>query len=1057
VTFTSTHPAPRRVTAVFVVGLIALSVLEPAGSYGQATAEREGSAGAAEPKAAADTLNFANGLLLQKHYARAAEEYGRFLKEVPTGPDAAEAHLGLAKARLFLNPPKYLEARRHFEEFRQMAPDHPYAPSALFRVGETSYLSRDPRELPAARAALEQFTASNPGHRDLESAWPYLGDVCFRMGDLPKARLAYEQSLVTAPLGRLADRARYGLAQTLAAQGEFDAALKIFTDLVDREALGWADLAQFQIGQAQTKAGRDAEAIAAFESLERAYPRSALVRESRLRRAEALARLSRYDEAETLLRPLVSDPSQDLAAQAAYALGNAQLERGRAAEARTTFDEALKRFAGMPLAPALWFRSGDAALKEGKANLARARYLKVAEVAPDDPWAADALIRAADLALKAREFAAAQGVAASLSSRYPNSPLVAQAHLLEARAAFAGGQAKAAISLLNGLLANDKPSAEIAQAARFDLGQAYRADGQADKANEILEALAKTPAAPVATDAQFSVGQMHFEAGRFAEAIPPLEKYLAGKPRGDVADHALAYLAVARMELDQGDAALTALEQLSSRFPKSKTLVPTELRLADAALTGRQYDRAADLFRRAAEAAANDPKLKARALSGVAWALLEDGKPAEAAASFSARLEAASDDALAPQDALARGRALEEIAKTDEALTAYAFVSERYAKSNQAGSADLARARLLAKTAHFDEAARVFSGYVQSHPQGGGEGEGLDSILAEWGWALLDAKKLDAADRVFARLLSDFPNSPKAADARLNLADSAYKVKSYNDVPRLLEPLVAAGSQADSFLVQSALYLMGRTCMARLDWPGAARIFERLVTEYPEGQFHREARFWKAEVAFQADDAKTAETEFAALLATTPAEGGVEAEAWIQTARLRRVQSLILLERWKDALGQADALKVDSPQHRQMAEIDYARGRALQGLAEFDAARAAFQAVIDTRKGGDLAARAQFMVGETYFHQKNYSQALRELLKVDVLYNAPTWQAAALLEAGKVYERLAQWTDAAEIYKKLRDKFPNDRNAAEASSRLDAVQKQADARKDQSGAAERGQ
>src|SRR6185312_10744863 len=104
-------------------------------------------------------------------------------------------------------------------------------------------------------------------------------------------------------------------------------------------------------------------------------------------------------------------------------------------------------------------------------------------------------------------------------------------------------------------------------------------------------------------------------------------------------------------------------------------------------------------------------------------------------------------------------------------------------------------------------------------------------------------------------------------------------------------------------------------------------------------------------------------------------------------------------------------------------------------------ARAAYQAVIDARKAGDLAARAQLMRGETYFHQKNYHEALREFLKVDILYDAPQWQASALLEAGKVYERLAQWPDAAETYERLRAKFPEDPNAAEAKPLLEAVKR----------------
>ena len=53
-------------------------------------------------------------------------------------------------------------------------------------------------------------------------------------------------------------------------------------------------------------------------------------------------------------------------------------------------------------------------------------------------------------------------------------------------------------------------------------------------------------------------------------------------------------------------------------------------------------------------------------------------------------------------------------------------------------------------------------------------------MLSEWGWALIDAGKADEADRVFTRLLKDFPDSPNAADARFNLAESAYQAKDFD-------------------------------------------------------------------------------------------------------------------------------------------------------------------------------------------------------------------------------------------------------------------------------------
>lgn len=1026
----SSHPPRRRDREVLALGVVLLGALAP-GARGQEAAPARGAVTTSRP--VPEGLNFANGLFRERQYALAADEYERFLRGAPDPADAVEARYGLANARLFLS--QYKDARRQFEEFLKDAPRHPNAPTAQFRVGETSYMLGD---LAAARAALEAFTAAQPGHRHLDTAWPYLGDVCFGLGDLAGARRAYEQALAAHPDGRLADRARLGLGRTLAALKETDAALKTLTELAEKDGPAFADKARYQLGQVQLGAGRAAEAVAAFEALERATPQSPLIPEARLGRAEALARLGRRDEADALLRPLIAEAPRSLAAGAAYALGLSQLQRGQAAEARATFDDALTRLPGAANAPALLFRSAEAAQKEGRLDDARARFHRMVQTYPTDPWADDALLLAAGLALKARDTGAARSLAASFPGRFPRNPLQADARLIEARAALDGGQPKAAIDLLNTLLTGDQPGPATAQAGRYYLGLAYRADGQTAKAAEILDALATTPAAPIATDAQFLVGQAHVEAGRFAEAAPAMEKYLASKPDGEVADHAWAYLAIARAELGQADAARQALEELTRRFPKSTALARTRLRLAETALARKQLAAAAELFRPVA--VGDDPALRPSAFSGLGWALLQDKKPAEAAAAFDALLKGFPDDPLAPEAALALGRARDDAGQTDEALAAYALVLDRHPKSDQAAPAALARARLLAKADRPAEAASAFERLLKDYPDGAGQTR--DALLAARGWALLEAGQPAVADGVFRGLLDEFPDSPFAADARLILAESAFQAKQYDDVVLLLEPLVAIGARVEARLAQPALYRLGRTQVERKDWPTAARTFARLVADFPDGTFHREAQFWKAEVSFQADDPREAEAAFAAVTAEA-ASGSGPPEAWVATARLRRVQCLVLLERWEEALAAAEAMQADAPDPAQKAELDYARGRALQGLARFDEARSSYQTVIEARKGGELAAKAQLMRGETFFHQKDYREALREFLKVDILYDAPKWQALALLEAGKVYEQLDRWTEAAEIYEKLRSTFPADPTAEEATRRLDAARRHA--------------
>jgi TolA-binding protein len=157
---------------------------------------------------------------------------------------------------------------------------------------------------------------------------------------------------------------------------------------------------------------------------------------------------------------------------------------------------------------------------------------------------------------------------------------------------------------------------------------------------------------------------------------------------------------------------------------------------------------------------------------------------------------------------------------------------------------------------------------------------------------------------------------------------------------------------------------------------------------------------------------------------------------------VKQIGCWVALKRWKPVIESVRSVRTTlAANDPSIAELDFAEGQALVGLGQLDAARGKFQAVVDTRSGGELAAHAQYLRGETYFHQDRFHDALREFLKVDILHNAPHWQAVSLLEAGKVYERLDQWTDAAETYDRLCAKFPIDSIAAEAKTRLEAAKR----------------
>ena len=392
------------------------------------------------PRQVPRPLTFAHGLFRQRKFDLAAEEYQRFLEQVATGPDADDARFGLASAQLYLG--KYKEARGGFEDFLAKAPRHARARSAWYRLGELSYMLGD---LTAARKALETFVAGPRGHTNLETGWTYLGDVCLAADDLAAARKAYERALADFPQGQLADRSRYGLARTLAALGEADAALKILGELARRGHSDWVDRAWLQMARIQLSGGKAAAAVESLDALDRANPRGARQSEAILLKAEALARLDRKPEARKLLEPLAADAAQPFAPRAALALATIQLEDVHPEEALSTLEAAMKRFPGSPLEPALLFRSAEALQKLNRPGEAGERFLRVAQADPPDPSAPDAAVRAAQLALEAKDHARAGELAGSLSTRFATSAREPELRLIRARALLAGGKPKEAV------------------------------------------------------------------------------------------------------------------------------------------------------------------------------------------------------------------------------------------------------------------------------------------------------------------------------------------------------------------------------------------------------------------------------------------------------------------------------------------------------------------------------------------------------------------------------------------------------------------------------------
>jgi tetratricopeptide (TPR) repeat protein len=153
---------------------------------------------------------------------------------------------------------------------------------------------------------------------------------------------------------------------------------------------------------------------------------------------------------------------------------------------------------------------------------------------------------------------------------------------------------------------------------------------------------------------------------------------------------------------------------------------------------------------------------------------------------------------------------------------------------------------------------------------------------------------------------------------------------------------------------------------------------------------------------------------------------------------LRQAQLAARREDWQSVLKLVDELDTKHPEFELAYECDYLRGRALAGRGEMSSARAAYGDVLENEwaTGTETAAMAQWMIGETYFHQRDYEHATVAYEKVIERHNLPEWQARAALQAGKCAELMEHWNEAREQYARALDRWPKSASEKQLAARL---------------------
>jgi TolA-binding protein len=274
------------------------------------------------------------------------------------------------------------------------------------------------------------------------------------------------------------------------------------------------------------------------------------------------------------------------------------------------------------------------------------------------------------------------------------------------------------------------------------------------------------------------------------------------------------------------------------------------------------------------------------------------------------------------------------------------------------------------------------------------------SLLYEKAWSLRETGQVGEAAAAYRALLESEPDGEPKAYALLDLAGIEADAGRYESAGQLLQRLreLLGGGLSDvpAEVRERAAYRLA-VCEFELGrFQEAGDLFAEFIEAFPKSELLASASAFCGEALLRVGRHERAVKHLRRVV-----EHHSDDPAYAASL-LRLGDCLAVLQRWAESEKVFERYLDCFGDSEHWFQAQFGVGWARENQGRYDEAIQAYEEVAK-RHRGPTAARAQFQIGECLFAKGQHRDAVRELLKVDVLYGYPEWSAAALFEAGRCF------------------------------------------------------
>jgi TolA-binding protein len=941
----------------------------------------------AQSNTAGDQYQLAAEHYNHQRWRLAATEFDAFLRDYASHRLVPSARFFRAESRLQTNDK--LGALEDYRLYLKSG-DGAYAGVAQFRAGETAFLLE---QAEPATQHLQTYINQNPRGEMLGYALTYLGKLALARRDAVTAERRFGEALRRFANQPFSDECRFGLAKAYLALGNFDDAKRFFTFLEKSRRFG--ELSQLQLAVIQMETDQDSAAQRFLD-----------------------------------LRASTSD--QTIATQAAYWLGMLAHRKGEWSESARLLTSLNL---GNTLGPSAAFAAAESLKQMGDLDGARTQLRRVIESWPSSGWGDDATQLLVSIEAEQKKYAELDKLVAAFTNQYEDSQLLPEVARIYGRALLEQNRLAEAATAFETTTPEQRSSSDwyhigLVRLSRQEFKSALVAldrvalsEADTDEADTSEADAGERPSSKLRVATALAQATALVRLEQYQLATPRLREFLALQPEGPDADRCRAQLAVALATQQKWDEAKSVYDFLSQAQGTGSEFWSTTHYLADAAAARNDAVWSSKLYRNLADNGPTKP-FQAAGLAGLAWLEIEGDSDNISDASINRLLEDHADSRLAPRTTLAHARALKSRKRSDEAIAAYTKVIDRFAESPEAPAALLEVSEILSGMGRHSEARSHLEQLTSQHPKFAK----LATAHYLLAWVYADLGEAQESTRKFKQIVDEFPASHLWSDAAYRLAEQAAAAEQFAKVEAIASTITERN--LDSRTTAHAWYLRGQVAAKLKRWEDVESYMQSALDLSYANDLYLPARYWRAESLYRQRRYEQASAEFDALIRLTSGRH----DTWLGMLPLRRAQVMAHAKRWREAFDLAQTIRENFPDFSQLHEVDYLMGRCQGSWADFVSARDSYRRVVQSTSaaGTETASMAQWMIGETYFLQGNYADAIRAYHRVR---RFPRWQAAALLQAAKGHLALRQHAEAAQLLDQLLSDFPDSPFADDARAR----------------------